>query len=129
MAPRGVEGGRVSWVPAAPGPDERDPRPVRESLRAVAARLGLPDPGVLGQVFTHWEELVGPDVAAHAAPRSLRDGRLTVAVDHPAWATSLRLLTGDLLRRAEMVLGPGTLKEVSVAVEGAGGRQDRKHRG
>lgn len=91
-----------------------------ESLGAVAARLGLPDPGVLGRVFIHWEELVGPEVAAHATPRSLRDGTLAVVVDHPAWASSLRLLSGDLVRRAESAVGPGIVTEVVVSVAGAG---------
>ena len=70
-----------------------------DSLERIAASIGAPRPSLLGAVFGRWAELVGPDVAAHATPRSLRDGVLTVVVDHPAWATSLRLLSADLLRR------------------------------
>ena len=70
-----------------------------DSLERIAASIGAPRPSLLGAVFGRWAELVGPDVAAHATPLSLRDGVLTVVVDHPAWATSLRLLSADLLRR------------------------------
>ncbi|HLI01542.1 MAG TPA: DUF721 domain-containing protein [Acidimicrobiales bacterium] len=120
---------RRGWVPATPPRAEQEPRPIRESLGAVAHRLGLPDPGVLGRVFTHWEELVGPEVAAHATPRSLRDGTLAVVVDHPAWASSLRMLSGDLVRRAESAVGPGAVTDVVVSVADPGRRQGGKPAG
>ena len=45
----------------------------------------------------HWAKVVGEEVAAHAWPTALRQGVLTVAVDHHAWAIELRLLSADLL--------------------------------
>jgi predicted nucleic acid-binding Zn ribbon protein len=95
-------------------------------LRQVTARLGLPAPDVLGQVFARWEELVGVDVAAHAVPKTLRDGVLTVAVDHPAWASSLRLLSADLLRRLAAATGEGTVTELVVTVAGSRSRKAGK---
>lgn len=108
----------VTWRPFAPPPSEREPRAVRESLEGVTARLGLAGPDVLGLVFTRWDELVGPDVATHAQPRTLRNGTLTLAVDHPAWASSLRLLAADLIRRIADGVGAGTVTDIVVKVEG-----------
>jgi hypothetical protein len=89
----------VSWKPLPSPPADREPRPVAESLERIATSIGAPRPGLLTTVFAGWEGLVGPDIAGHATPKSLRGGVLTVVVDHPAWATSLRLLSADLLRR------------------------------
>ena len=69
------------------------------SLERVARRLGTSPPRVLTAVFSDWERLVGPEIAAHACPTSLRDGALVVVVDQPAWAAQLRFMTGDLMAR------------------------------
>jgi predicted nucleic acid-binding Zn ribbon protein len=47
----------------------------------------------------HWAEVVGEQVADHSRPAGLRDGVLTVAVDHHAWASQLRMLSGDITRQ------------------------------
>jgi hypothetical protein len=92
---------------------------VADSLERIATSIGAPRPGLLTTVFAGWVGLVGPDIAAHAAPRSLRGGVLTVVVDHPAWATGLRLLSADLLRRIAAdpgSAGAGEITELVVQV-------------
>jgi predicted nucleic acid-binding Zn ribbon protein len=82
--------------------DDNSGRPLRrldESLSEVAAGLHLDDPRVTAAVFGGWGELVGAAVAAHARPRVLRQGVLTVEVDSPAWATQLRMLEGEVVER------------------------------
>jgi predicted nucleic acid-binding Zn ribbon protein len=114
----------VSWRPLPVPRDEQEPKGLGSSLDRLAASLGAPAPGLLGVVFARWPDLVGPDVAAHATPRSLRDGVLTVVVDHPAWATSLRMLAGDLLRRVAEA-GEGEVAELVVHVDGGPRRPGR----
>jgi predicted nucleic acid-binding Zn ribbon protein len=89
---------------------------VGESLDRVARRLGAPGARSLGAVFGHWDEIVGPAVAAHARPMSLRDGVLRVEVDEPGWATQLRYLAPDILHRCEEVAGPNVVVSVDVRV-------------
>lgn len=89
----------MTWRPARPSRADRDPEGLERSLRGIAADLGTASPALLRQVFARWEEVVGPDVAAHATPVSVRDGILRVVVDHPAWATSLRMLSGQVIER------------------------------
>jgi predicted nucleic acid-binding Zn ribbon protein len=110
----------VTWRPS-PDPAEHEPRPLTASLGRLAERLGLGPPAQLGAVFTRWEELVGPDVAAHARPHTLRDGVLTVSVDHPAWASSLKLLGEPLLARIGEA-GGQPVGELVVHVERPGKR-------
>jgi predicted nucleic acid-binding Zn ribbon protein len=84
---------------------DRLPRRLAESLAEVATELHLDDPQVTAEVFAGWGDLVGEAVAAHARPRVLRQGVLTVEVDSPAWATQLRYLEGEIVQRLEGVRG------------------------
>ncbi len=108
----------MTWQPLRTGPEEREPRPVADSLANTAKRLGVPSVGVLGAIFTHWDELVGPEVAAHATPRSLRAGVLTIEVDQPAWATQLRFLSAEVLARLTDAAGPEGVSELQITVAG-----------
>ena len=71
---------------------------------------------VLATVFSRWEEIVGAEIAGHARPRSLREGVLIVVVDQAAWAGQLRFLTADMLRRLEVAVGPGQVREIQLRV-------------
>lgn len=93
-----------------------DPRPLRTSLDAFARATGAPNARALEVVFARWAELVGPAVAAHASPVSLRDGVLSVAVDDPAWATAVRTLSAEVLRRVAECVGEAVATRVDVCV-------------
>jgi len=67
-------------------------------------------------VFSRWAEAVGPAVAVHARPLRLDGTRLVVGVDGPAYATQLRLLSGQLLARLRDLVGPGAVDSVEVRV-------------
>ncbi len=67
----------------------------------------------LAALGRQWAGLVGDDVAAHSWPLSLRNGVLTLGTDHHAWASQLRLLSGELLVR----LRPTGFAIGSVAVQ------------
>jgi predicted nucleic acid-binding Zn ribbon protein len=99
--------------------EEFGPRPVRrlrESLAEVAADLRLDDPGTVGGVLNAWEEAVGRAVAGHARPRTLRQGVLVVEVDSPEWATQLRYLEEEILRRLGRKVRPGVVTGIRVVV-------------
>jgi predicted nucleic acid-binding Zn ribbon protein len=95
---------------------DRQPRRVGDSLDRVANHLGAPSSAAVEAIFSRWTELVGDSVAAHARPRSLREGVLVVAVEDPAWATQLRFLESDLLRRLTDAVGDGRLTRIEVRV-------------
>ncbi|MBW3615252.1 MAG: DUF721 domain-containing protein [Actinobacteria bacterium] len=99
-----------------------DPRPVCDGLDSLARRLGAPTASALGAVFSRWEEAVGPMVAIHSRPVSLRDGVLSVAVDQPPWATQLRYLTTTLLARLDQVAGAGVVSRIEIHVQSGDGR-------
>lgn len=111
---------------------EREPRKVAEYLDRATGRLGVPNAGLLGAVFSGWTDLVGAEIAAHAQPRSLREGVLTVDVDQPAWAAQLRYLATDLVTRIAGFTGSSEVSEIQFRVarpELRGGREKSPHRG
>jgi predicted nucleic acid-binding Zn ribbon protein len=103
------------WKPL-PDPDGVPPRRLGESLDRVARSMGAGGSATLSALFEDWEAMVGPQVAAHARPRSLRGGVLVVVADQPGWATQLRYLETDLLARLGERLGPGAVSAIEVRV-------------
>jgi predicted nucleic acid-binding Zn ribbon protein len=94
-------------------------RPVRrlnEGLSKVAADLNLDDPDDVAAVMAAWSEAVGEAVAAHVRPRRLQDGELLVEVDAPVWATQLRYLEEDVIRRLGRKVRPGVVKSIRPVV-------------
>lgn len=114
-----------TWQPAGLPGRERDTKRVGEFLDRVTASIGAPKAHTLSAVFSGWEELVGSEIASHAAPRSLRDGVLTVEVDEPAWAAQLGFLSSQLLAKLQTEAGSEELSEIRFRVTGAGARTGR----
>ncbi|PLS76591.1 MAG: hypothetical protein CYG61_01390 [Actinobacteria bacterium] len=103
------------WRPLT-GDETRPPRRLAESLDGITRSMGVPGAAALGVLFNRWAEIAGPALAAHSWPLSVRRGALVVAVDAPGWATSLRALSAQLLRRVDEVAGPGIAERVEVRV-------------
>jgi predicted nucleic acid-binding Zn ribbon protein len=116
----------TTWKPSRPRKSEIEPRHVADSLDRATRRIGAPRTAVLTEVFSRWEQVVGPDIAAHAQPRSLRDGVLVIAVDQPAWASQLRFLGADLLARISDATGCCDVAEIQVKVVGEPTRKTRQ---
>jgi predicted nucleic acid-binding Zn ribbon protein len=88
--------------------------------------MGVPKAGTLAVVFSKWLDMVGPEIASHAEPRSLRDGVLTVAVDQPAWAVQLRYLGSDLLAKIAAFAGSSEVVRVEFRVVAGGISEPRE---
>ena len=100
-------------------PTERPVRRLGEALSEVAAELRIDDPDDVAAVMAAWPAAVGDAVAAHVRPRRLHDGELLVEVDGPVWATQLRYLEEDLLRRLGRKVRPGVVRSIRPVVRRA----------
>jgi predicted nucleic acid-binding Zn ribbon protein len=100
--------------------DAGDPQLFGRAIRELLAARGWEQPIAVGGVFGRWNEIVGPDLAAHTTPETFADGEVTVVADSTAWATQVRLLAPMLLRRLNEELGDGTVKRVKVRGPQAG---------
>jgi predicted nucleic acid-binding Zn ribbon protein len=101
----------VSW---SERPHREDPQPLNAAVDGLLSARGWQERAAVGGVFGKWPEIVGPQLAAHTTPDSFDDGELVVDADSPAWATQVRLLTPQLLKRLAEELGPGTVSKVRV---------------
>jgi predicted nucleic acid-binding Zn ribbon protein len=108
----GRSGRRRRW--SGPGPDERDPQPFGRVVSRVSLDRGwsprLTDATVLGR----WPQLVGPDIADHCTPVSLREGELVLQAESTAWATQLRTLQRQLLARLAAAVGKDVVRRIRV---------------
>ncbi len=109
-------GAPVSPALGRPGSRKRreDPAPLAAAIGGLVEESGWELDIATGSVFGRWAQIVGPDLAAHTSPEALADGEMIVAADSTAWATQLRLLAGDLVRRLNSELGDGTVRRVQV---------------
>ena len=112
-------GGQTEGAPkrggySGPGPDATDPQQLGEVLAGYVGERGWRAPLNSARVFSDWAAIVGPDVAAHCTPASLRDGELTVRAESTAWATQLRLLSGTLLARLVAELGGDVVHKIAI---------------
>ena len=107
----------MTWRPLS-DPEGTAPKRVGEHLSTVLRRIGAGDARTTAAIFSGWATAVGPGVAAHAQPLSLRGTTLVVGVDAPAYATQLRMMTPQLLARLAELAGPGAVDGVEVRVRG-----------
>ena len=91
-----------------------DPEPLTTAIDALIDSHGWREPAAAGSVFGRWAEIVGPELAAHTRPDSLSGRELTVTADSTAWATQVRLLAAQLVRRLNAELGDGSVERVKV---------------
>lgn len=108
------------WQPFAGGETPWG-RPTATALVAVVPgvmkRLGLEQRLQQSQVFTLWAQIVGADVANHAHPVSLRNGILTVAVDHPVWLQELsRYHKPLLLQKVRERVGVKVIRDIAFRI-------------
>jgi predicted nucleic acid-binding Zn ribbon protein len=100
-------------------PDDRDPQSMDSTLGRFVSEQGWETELRVHGVFSRWEAIVGREVGQHVTPESFADGRLVVRTDSTAWATQMKLLAPDVVRRLNEVLGEETVQVI--AVEGPRG--------
>jgi predicted nucleic acid-binding Zn ribbon protein len=69
------------------------------------------------RIFQLWDEVAGPEVAAHASPVKLLGGVLVIGAHDAGWATQLSYLSADIQARANSVMGPDTVRRIQIVVQ------------
>ena len=78
-----------------------------------------------GWVMGNWENLVGERIAAHTQPQKIKDKIVYISCDNSTWATELRYLQREILRKIADRLGPDVIAELRIH----GPRQQRNYEG
>lgn len=102
----------------AASPWEREhgapPAPISAATAALIEARGWRTRLEEARVHELWEQIAGEQVARHALPVRLHGGVLVVRAESPSWASQLQYLAGELLRKAQEVLGDTTVVKVTV---------------
>jgi predicted nucleic acid-binding Zn ribbon protein len=105
----------VGWT-SLPDRDGPAPVPLREALEAVIGGLGAPSVDAVVLVHDRWADVVGDEVAPHAAIVGIDGSRLVVAADGPAWASHLRWAEPEIVERIRAILGRSEIDSITVRV-------------
>ena len=92
-----------------------DPQPLSSVFNEIITNRDWRQGIAEGNLFTDWEKVVGEDIAQHATPITLLEGKLTIQTSSTAWATQLRLISNDLLKTLQQS-APGVLVEELVVI-------------
>lgn len=114
----GHTSGRTQMRPGTDGTG-RDPQGLSGIVNRLIKERGWSSPVAVGSVMAQWDQLVGPDIAAHCRPESFEDTTIAVRCDSTAWATQLRLLSASLLARFDAELGAGVVTKIRVIAPAA----------
>jgi len=108
----GRGGASSTW--SGPDSDERDPQPLDTAVDRLVDEHGWGEDIAVHAVIARWDQIVGPDVAAHVKTERYEDGELTVRAESTAWATQVKLLAPNLVRRLNEEIGHGSVTRVVV---------------
>lgn len=93
-----------------------EPTGIRGLLVELADRWGIDNPAETMRLFVAWERIVGPEIASRCDPEMLKSGILKVRAESAAWASELRYLAPQILRRVNDELGRVVVKQVKISV-------------
>jgi predicted nucleic acid-binding Zn ribbon protein len=93
------------------------PRRIGNALDRLLGSMRAPSVDVLNSVFSRWEEIVGPDLAAHTQPAAIHGDQLVVSVDDPTWASEFQWLEAEVLKRVCEVSGSDRITTLLVRVK------------
>lgn len=89
-------------------------RPVSAVMPRVLTDLRLDSRRAEAEIGKVWNELLDPNIAAHAQPTGLHKGTLFVAVDSSVWLSEIvRYHRKEILARLQHSFGRDIIKKIS----------------
>lgn len=106
----------VEPVYTGSGADVRDPQPVDVGVTDLVEDRGWKDRVRVASIIGRWDEIVGKSLAEHVVPVEYRaeEKLLVLGAESTAWATQVRMLSTDVLRRLDHILGSGMVIELRI---------------
>ena len=97
-----------------PGESTRDPKPLGGIVGQLIRSRGWKEPVAVSSVLARWDDLMGPEVSAHAQPVRFENSIVEVRCDSTAWATQLRLMQRQIVQMFDRELGAGVVSSVRI---------------
>jgi len=102
---------RRGTQPFTPG---RDPQPMSDAVETLLRRQGWTEQVEVAAVTARWREVIGDQIADRCEPVGFEDGKLVVRASSTAWATQLKLMSGQLRHRINEEFGREIVTELTV---------------
>jgi predicted nucleic acid-binding Zn ribbon protein len=83
----------------------RPPEPVGALLPSVLSELGFHEMARVLRIAERWHEALGPELAPHCRPETLRGELLEASVESSVWCQQLQLRVPEILAGLRRVLG------------------------
>jgi len=81
-------------------------------LEGLLRETGIQKELTLYRLIEHWQAVVGPQIASHTAPQTLRFHTLTLGVDSAPWMNQLLFFKKEMIEKTNRFLGKPLLKEI-----------------
>lgn len=92
-------------------------QPLAPVVTQTLHQVGLGRIALLAQIVRHWEEIVGPPIAAVAYPEGVRARVLFVTVTDAIWLQQLTFCQAQLLQKLRRVLGDVPIMRLHFTLE------------
>ncbi len=94
----------------------RQPVRIVEAIPVAFQRLGLEGRYRQGKIWAVWPKIVGPQIARHAQPHGLWQGRLIVHVTDPVWLHHLSMMRHQVMAALNERLGGSVVRDVILRI-------------
>ena len=99
-----------------PGRRRTRPEAIGGLVPSVLGELGLERTQAILRIAERWEEVVGPDAAAHSRPHLVRGRVLEVEAESSVWVQTLRLHAPRIVARLGELFGAEAPRELWLRV-------------
>lgn len=98
---------------------------IGQVIPSLMRKLGLKEQHTIGMALEDWPAIVGPAVAGHTRPGSVRNGRMVVFVDSAVWLSELTRCGGreQILANVRRKLGYETVRSIVLQADPDGPRK------
>lgn len=92
------------------------PQELSEILKELKATTDLGQRLEEAEIWEHWQEIAGPQIAPHAAPVAIREGTLVIAVDSPVWMHKISYKKTEIIDKSNKFLSKEKVSEIFLAL-------------
>ena len=78
--------------------DSENIKKAGELLEHLLGKQKAGEAGTYYSFFSHWDQLVGPELSGHSKPKDIEKGVLIIQTDHPGWMQMFQLSKERILR-------------------------------
>ena len=94
-----------------------EPQDISEILKELRATTDLGQRLEEAEIWEHWQEIAGPELAPHAAPVLIREGTLVIVVDSPVWMHKITYKKPEIIDKSNNFLSREKLSEIFLTLK------------